>query len=183
MFSPHRQPLPNEHQAPPTGAWGLLPLAKRVRALQVSSSGGTAKRAHANGGSLLRGKFSSTNSIDVMRLDQTLGQSRHVASRSRRTAALAGFGELGMKGEPAQRRITASAGVRYRYYVSQPSVHGEARTARLGSVSRVPASVQIKPQTPSKLPSPFRAQIEAKVFELSAPFSVAIPQALNIDGQ
>jgi len=32
------------------------------------------------------------------------------------------------------------AGVRYRYYVSQPSVHGEARTARLGSVSRVPAS-------------------------------------------
>jgi site-specific DNA recombinase len=31
------------------------------------------------------------------------------------------------------------AGVCYRYYVSQPSVHGEARTARLGSVSRVPA--------------------------------------------
>jgi site-specific DNA recombinase len=30
-------------------------------------------------------------------------------------------------------------GVRYRYYVSQPSLHGEARTARLGSVSRVPA--------------------------------------------
>jgi len=31
------------------------------------------------------------------------------------------------------------AGVRYRYYVSQPSLHGEARTAKLGSVSRVPA--------------------------------------------
>jgi hypothetical protein len=31
------------------------------------------------------------------------------------------------------------AGVRYRYYVSQPSLHGEARIARLGSVSRVPA--------------------------------------------
>jgi hypothetical protein len=31
------------------------------------------------------------------------------------------------------------AGVRYRYYVSQPGLHGEARTARLGSVSRVPA--------------------------------------------
>jgi hypothetical protein len=29
--------------------------------------------------------------------------------------------------------------VRYRYYVSQPGLHGEARTARLGSVSRVPA--------------------------------------------
>jgi site-specific DNA recombinase len=32
------------------------------------------------------------------------------------------------------------AGVRYRYYVSQPGLHGEARTATLGSVSRVPAS-------------------------------------------
>jgi site-specific DNA recombinase len=31
------------------------------------------------------------------------------------------------------------AGVRYRYYVSRPSLHGEARTAKLGSVSRVPA--------------------------------------------
>jgi hypothetical protein len=31
------------------------------------------------------------------------------------------------------------AGVRYRYYVSQPGLHGEARTANLGSVSRVPA--------------------------------------------
>jgi hypothetical protein len=31
------------------------------------------------------------------------------------------------------------AGVRYRYYVSEPGLHGEARTARLGSVSRVPA--------------------------------------------
>jgi hypothetical protein len=29
--------------------------------------------------------------------------------------------------------------VRYRYYVSQPGLHGEARTATLGSVSRVPA--------------------------------------------
>jgi len=31
------------------------------------------------------------------------------------------------------------AGVRYRYYASQPALHGEARTATLGSVSRVPA--------------------------------------------
>src|SRR6516164_3133153 len=31
------------------------------------------------------------------------------------------------------------AGVRYRYYVSQPGLHGEARTVALGSVSRVPA--------------------------------------------
>jgi DNA invertase Pin-like site-specific DNA recombinase len=31
------------------------------------------------------------------------------------------------------------AGVGHRYYVSQPGLHGEARTAQLGSVSRVPA--------------------------------------------
>ena len=31
------------------------------------------------------------------------------------------------------------AGLRYRYYVSQPGLHGESRTAALGSVSRVPA--------------------------------------------
>jgi site-specific DNA recombinase len=31
------------------------------------------------------------------------------------------------------------ADVRYRYYVSQPGLHGEGRTAQLGSVSRVPA--------------------------------------------
>ena len=30
-------------------------------------------------------------------------------------------------------------GVRYRYYVSQPGLHDQARTATLGSVSRVPA--------------------------------------------
>jgi DNA invertase Pin-like site-specific DNA recombinase len=34
----------------------------------------------------------------------------------------------------------SKAGVRYRYYVSQPGLHGEARTAALGSVSRVPAT-------------------------------------------
>src|SRR3974377_1665179 len=32
------------------------------------------------------------------------------------------------------------AGVRYRYYVSEPGRHGEARTATLGSVPRVPAA-------------------------------------------
>jgi site-specific DNA recombinase len=32
------------------------------------------------------------------------------------------------------------AGVRYRYYVSEPSLHGEAKTASAGSVSRVPAA-------------------------------------------
>jgi site-specific DNA recombinase len=32
------------------------------------------------------------------------------------------------------------AGIRYRYYVSLPCLHGEARTARVGSVTRVPAT-------------------------------------------
>src|ERR1700730_4241180 len=32
------------------------------------------------------------------------------------------------------------AGVRYRYYVSAPFLHGEAKTASAGSVSRVPAA-------------------------------------------
>src|SRR4029077_9839557 len=32
------------------------------------------------------------------------------------------------------------AGVRYRYYVSMPFLHGEAKTASAGSVSRVPAA-------------------------------------------
>jgi site-specific DNA recombinase len=32
------------------------------------------------------------------------------------------------------------AGIRYRYYVSTPFLHGEAKTASAGSVSRVPAS-------------------------------------------
>jgi hypothetical protein len=31
------------------------------------------------------------------------------------------------------------AGIRYRYYVSTPVLHGEAKTASAGSVSRVPA--------------------------------------------
>src|SRR5258705_5375521 len=33
----------------------------------------------------------------------------------------------------------AKAGLRYRYYVSTPFLHGEAKTASAGSVSRVPA--------------------------------------------
>jgi DNA invertase Pin-like site-specific DNA recombinase len=31
-------------------------------------------------------------------------------------------------------------GIRYRYYVSRPCLHGEAKTAKVGSVSRVPAT-------------------------------------------
>ena len=32
------------------------------------------------------------------------------------------------------------AGIRYRYYVSLPCLHGEARTAKVGSVTRLPAT-------------------------------------------
>jgi site-specific DNA recombinase len=32
------------------------------------------------------------------------------------------------------------AGIRYRYYVSRPCLHGEAKTAKVGSVTRVPAT-------------------------------------------
>ena len=37
-------------------------------------------------------------------------------------------------------RPTQQAGVRYRYYVSLPHLHGESKTASVGSVSRVPAT-------------------------------------------
>jgi site-specific DNA recombinase len=43
-------------------------------------------------------------------------------------------------GHPMIATHATKAGVRYRYYVSRPSLHGEARIANLGSVSRVPAS-------------------------------------------
>ena len=32
------------------------------------------------------------------------------------------------------------AGIRYRYYVSLPHLHGESKTASVGSVSRIPAA-------------------------------------------
>jgi len=35
---------------------------------------------------------------------------------------------------------TTKAGVRYRYYVSLPHLHGESKTASVGSISRVPAT-------------------------------------------
>jgi len=31
------------------------------------------------------------------------------------------------------------AGIRYRYYISLPHLYGESKTAKLGSVSRIPA--------------------------------------------
>jgi len=47
------------------------------------------------------------------------------------------FDDVGHRMVPTH---ATKAGVRYRYYVSFPHLHGESRTALVGSVSRVPAS-------------------------------------------
>ena len=43
-------------------------------------------------------------------------------------------------GYPMVPTHATKAGIRYRYYVSRPCLHGEARTAKVGSVTRVPAA-------------------------------------------
>jgi hypothetical protein len=43
-------------------------------------------------------------------------------------------------GYPMVPTHATKAGIRYRYYVSRPCLHGVARTAKVGSVTRVPAS-------------------------------------------
>jgi site-specific DNA recombinase len=43
-------------------------------------------------------------------------------------------------GHPMAPTHATKAGIRYRYYVSRPCLHGEAKTAKVGSVSRVPAT-------------------------------------------
>jgi hypothetical protein len=47
------------------------------------------------------------------------------------------FDDAGHRMVPAH---ATKAGVRYRYYVSTPFLHGEAKTASAGSISRVPAA-------------------------------------------
>ena len=47
------------------------------------------------------------------------------------------FDDVGHRMVPTH---ATKAGVRYRYYVSFPHLHGESRTASVGSVSRVPAT-------------------------------------------
>jgi len=47
------------------------------------------------------------------------------------------FDDIGHRMVPTH---ATKAGVRYRYYVSFPHLHGESRTASVGSVSRVPAN-------------------------------------------
>jgi hypothetical protein len=47
------------------------------------------------------------------------------------------FDDVGHRMVPTH---ATKAGVRYRYYVSLPHLHGESKTASVGSVSRVPAT-------------------------------------------
>jgi hypothetical protein len=47
------------------------------------------------------------------------------------------FGDAGHRMAPTH---ATKAGLRYRYYVSLPCLHGEAKTAKVGSVTRVPAT-------------------------------------------
>jgi hypothetical protein len=50
----------------------------------------------------------------------------------------------GLMFDDANHRMVAThatkAGIRYRYYVSLPHLHGESKTASVGSVSRIPAA-------------------------------------------
>jgi hypothetical protein len=61
------------------------------------------------------------------------------AVRNRNDHLLAGllFDDAGYPMVPTH---ATKEGIRYRYYVSRPCLHGEARTATVGSVARVPAS-------------------------------------------
>jgi site-specific DNA recombinase len=43
-------------------------------------------------------------------------------------------------GYPMAPTHATKAGIRYRYYASRPCLHGEAKTAKVGSVTRVPAA-------------------------------------------
>jgi hypothetical protein len=47
------------------------------------------------------------------------------------------FDDAGQRMAPTH---ATKAGIRYRYYVSLPCLHGEAKTAKVGSVTRVPAT-------------------------------------------
>ena len=57
---------------------------------------------------------------------------------------------------------STKAGIRYRYYVSRPCLHGDARTAKVGSVSRVPAA-DIEEAVVKSLNERLRNQVGAAV--------------------
>jgi hypothetical protein len=71
---------------------------------------------------------------------QALAQWSHrTLARSKSDHLLAGL-LFDDAGHPMVPTHATKAGVRYRYYASAPVLHGEAKTASAGSVSRVPAA-------------------------------------------
>jgi len=77
--------------------------------------------------------------FDAVRQKSLAQWSHRTIVRSKSDHLLAGllFDDAGHRMVPTH---ATKAGVRYRYYVSTPFLHGEAKTASAGSVARVPAA-------------------------------------------
>ena len=77
--------------------------------------------------------------FDAVRQKSLAQWSHRTTVRNKSDHLLAGllFDDAGHRMVPTH---ATKAGIRYRYYVSTPVLHGEAKTATAGSVSRVPAS-------------------------------------------
>src|SRR5436190_849601 len=77
--------------------------------------------------------------FDAVRQKSLAQWSHRIVVRNKSDHLLAGllFDDAGHRMDPTH---ATKAGVRYRYYVSTPCLHGEAKTASAGSVSRVPAA-------------------------------------------
>src|SRR5260370_7633940 len=75
--------------------------------------------------------------FDAVRQKSLAQWSHRTIVRNKSDQLLAGllFDDAGHRMIPTH---ATKAGVRYRYYVSTPVLHGEAKTASAGSVSRVP---------------------------------------------
>src|ERR1700681_3142250 len=77
--------------------------------------------------------------FDVVRQKSLARWSHRTVVRSKADHLLTGllFDDAGHRMIPTH---ATKAGIRYRYYVSTPCLHGEAKTASAGSISRVPAA-------------------------------------------
>ena len=77
--------------------------------------------------------------FDAVRKKSLAQWSHRTVVRNKSDHFLAGllFDDAGHRMIPTH---ATKAGIRYRYYVSAPFLHGEAKTASAGSISRVPAS-------------------------------------------
>jgi site-specific DNA recombinase len=77
--------------------------------------------------------------FDAVRQKSLAQWSHRTTVRNKSNHLLAGllFDDAGHRMVPTH---ATKAGIRYRYYISTPFLHGEAKTAAAGSVSRAPAS-------------------------------------------